>query len=385
MSSFYSKILYSLCIVLLFPACRKSNDEPEPEPVANRTILVYMGGDNNLGMETYDKLIEISKGWDSTFDGNILIYQDTPWKDCPRLIKITGFDGVDPKYDVVKKYDISNSASPTVFRQAITDAFKDSPASSYGLIVFSHASGWLPPHTLSNPNYTPSSTRSVIIDDTDEMDIKDFASALPDKLFDFIIFEACNMANIEVAYEMKDKAEYIVASSAPIVSPGFTRIYSGSLKYLFEKNANLSAFAKSYFDLWNSYSGAKQSATISIAKVSELPALVDAVRSIKQNTSNNIDISDLQTYDGVLNSPYYFFDFRSYYNLLANESQMQALDNAIGKCIVYKAQTSNYATSEGVFPINSHCGITTYIEQGALSSINEEYRKLKWYNAIKVD
>ena len=34
------------------------------------------------------------------------------------------------------------------------------------------------------------------------MEITDFAMALPDHLFEFIIFEACNMAGIEVAYEL---------------------------------------------------------------------------------------------------------------------------------------------------------------------------------------
>lgn len=34
--------------------------------------------------------------------------------------------------------------------------------------------------------------------------------ALPDHLFEFIIFEACNMAGIEVAYELRNKAAYIM-------------------------------------------------------------------------------------------------------------------------------------------------------------------------------
>ena len=46
------------------------------------------------------------------------------------------------------------------------------------------------------------------------MEITDFAMALPDHLFEFIIFEACNMAGIEVAYELRNKAAYIMASSA---------------------------------------------------------------------------------------------------------------------------------------------------------------------------
>lgn len=100
-----------------------------------------------------------------------------------------------------------------MLKRVINDVTRLYPAKSYGLIVFSHGSGWLPPHTLVN------GSRSIIIDNDNEMEITDFAMALPDHLFEFIIFEACNMAGIEVAYELRNKAAYIMASSAPVVSP----------------------------------------------------------------------------------------------------------------------------------------------------------------------
>lgn len=90
--------------------------------------------------------------------------------------------------------------------------------------------------------------------------------ALPDHLFEFIIFEACNMAGIEVAYELRNKAAYIMASSAPVVSPGFTPIYAGSISCLLEEAADLQRFAENYFHYWNLMEGDKRSATISIIK-----------------------------------------------------------------------------------------------------------------------
>ena len=51
------------------------------------------------------------------------------------------------------------------------------------------------------------------------MEITDFAMALADHLFEFIIFEACYIAGIEVAYELRNKAPYIMSSDAPVVSP----------------------------------------------------------------------------------------------------------------------------------------------------------------------
>ena len=44
------------------------------------------------------------------------------------------------------------------------------------------------------------------------MEIDDLAKGLPDDLFDFILFDACYMASVECTYELRNKAEYILAS-----------------------------------------------------------------------------------------------------------------------------------------------------------------------------
>lgn len=231
------KYIYAVCFLLLVCSCHKENDTPVVLPA--RTLLVYLGGDNNLDAETYDKLVQIKNGWQDGTDGKIIVYQDTPFKDSPRLMEI---DGKSEKgYITIHTYDQENSASPQVLKRVINDVTRLYPAKSYGLIVFSHGSGWLPPHTLVN------GSRSIIIDNDNEMEITDFAMALPDHLFEFIIFEACNMAGIEVAYELRNKAAYIMASSAPVVSPGFTPIYAGSISCLLEEAADLQRFAENYF------------------------------------------------------------------------------------------------------------------------------------------
>ncbi|MDU1904087.1 MAG: clostripain-related cysteine peptidase [Dysgonomonas sp.] len=384
MRSFYSKILFFIFLSFSLFACDKNNGgggEPEPK-LDNRTILVYMGGDNNLSLETDDKIKELAKGWSSDFDGSLLIYQDTPSKS--HLIKITGFEDNKAVYDIIKDYEKSNSADPQVFRNAIDDALKSFPAKDYGMIVFSHGSGWLPPHVFygTTESEPVTSLRSIIIDGDSEMDIKDFAEVLPVKVFSFVIFEACNMANVEVAYELKDKTKYVVGSSSPMLSPGLTYVYAKNLKYLYETEANVEAFAKSYFDLWNSYTGIQRAATISLINTSELNSLATLIRAIRANNTEGNMPEHLQIYDGTLEAPFYFFDLGQYYASLGNEQQKEELNTILSKCLVYKANTPNYANENGVFVISHHSGLTTYIEQENLQNINEEYRKLKWYRAI---
>ena len=73
------KYIYAVCFLLLVCGCHKENDTPVVLPA--RTLLVYLGGDNNLDAETYDKLVQIKNGWEDGTDGNIIVYQDTPFKD----------------------------------------------------------------------------------------------------------------------------------------------------------------------------------------------------------------------------------------------------------------------------------------------------------------
>lgn len=79
------KYIYAVCFLLLVCGCHKENDTPVVLPA--RTLLVYLGGDNNLDAETYDKLVQIKNGWEDGTDGNIIVYQDTPFKDSPRLME----------------------------------------------------------------------------------------------------------------------------------------------------------------------------------------------------------------------------------------------------------------------------------------------------------
>lgn len=152
------KYIYAVCFLLLVCGCHKENDTPVVLPA--RTLLVYLGGDNNLDAETYDKLVQIKNGWQDGTDGKIIVYQDTPFKDSPRLMEI---DGKSEKgYITIHTYDQENSASPQVLKRVINDVTRLYPAKSYGLIVFSHGSGWLPPHTLVN------GSRSIIIDNDNE-------------------------------------------------------------------------------------------------------------------------------------------------------------------------------------------------------------------------
>jgi len=360
-------LVVAVLIASFFCSCQKDDDE-ELVPLTEHVLFVYIGGDNNLSSEAYQKITAMQKGWDGNVSRKIVIYTD-PENDTPSLIEITRENGQNTQ-KVIRRYEEENSANSNTLEKAIREVKSLYPSLSYGLLVFSHASGWLPKGTLKNP-------KSLIIDGTDEMELTDFASAIPDKAFDYIVLEMCFSTGIEVAYELKDKANYILASSAEIVSPGFTNIYAVAINDLLNKD--LKSFAMKVHNHIEQKQGDYRSSTLSIIKTSALPTLASYIKQYC-DFNRNIKVNEIQRFDRLRYR--LFFDFGDYYSrLLETDSQKQELEWLINGCIVWKAATSRFMPNSEGFDIKEHSGMTTYIIQKEFPVMNEIYRDLSWTKA----
>ncbi|GAB6119698.1 clostripain-related cysteine peptidase [Dysgonomonas termitidis] len=346
-------------------------------PVATQhVLLVYLGGDNNLSGESYAKLEALKKGWDARPGGRLLVYHDAA-DAAPQLLELCRCDKGNPYTKVIRRYEEDNSAGGEVFASVISEVKKQYPSPGYGLLVFSHASGWLPEGALSDPK---SGAKTVLSDGSDQMALADFASAIPVGAFDYIVFEACFMAGIEVAYQLKDKTAYILASSAEIVSPGFTDVYPQAVNDLFEGEPGLRAFAGKAYGYSDGRVGDLRSATLSVIKTSELDALAGFIRE-NATPGAAVDISGIQHFDRY---PSYrlFFDFGDYYGgLLADDQQRQELHRLVGNAVVWKASTAEFMPGYNGFVIAHHSGLTTYIPQDRFPLLNRAYETLAWSRA----
>uniref|UniRef100_UPI0033420858 clostripain-related cysteine peptidase n=1 Tax=Parapedobacter pyrenivorans TaxID=1305674 RepID=UPI0033420858 len=223
-----SKFVLMAFLVLSMLGCSK-NDEVGPD-LPNRTILYYLGADNNLHVEADEKIEALRLGFPGG-DNRLVIYKDIP-NSVPQLLEIYADKTGENQIRIIKGYPEQNEVVAGDIQLLLDDIQQLFPAKSYGLILFSHASGWLPQGTLTRPETAllrmgrfPIRTYTIAMDGTSELGLKEFAAAIPDHFFDFIAFEACFMAGIEVLYELKDKTDYILSSSAEVVSPGFAPVY----------------------------------------------------------------------------------------------------------------------------------------------------------------
>lgn len=391
-----AEVRYILAVVLsavLFSSCINEEYEgPDPDlPV--RTILVWLGGDNNLSDETGRKIEALRQGW--TYTGNkCLIYQDS--RDGARLLRLRGGCRTTPTpyVEIVREYGAENSASPATFARVLREVADEYPADSYGLIFFSHASGWLPAGTLQNPQKR---TRSIGVDDGGtgraEMEIAEFAAAIPDGMFDFIVFETCLTAGVEVAYELRGKSDYMLASAAEIVSPGFTPVYPSALRLLcntaVETRTALEAFGHAWMNyVATNYTGARRSATLSLIDIDETSPLAARTQAaLRTRSAEAPDLSRLQHFDrpgSYGDSPALprFFDLDEWVEEVADPDEYEAFRAQLERTVVWKAATETFMAGQNGFTVRRHSGLTTYVEQDAFPDLNQAYRRLSWSGAV---
>lgn len=361
----------NLCLLIglaaLLGACA-TDEEPD---LQERTLLVWLAGDNNLSGEADQKLEAIARGWDGTA-GNLVVYQDRKGQ-APRLLQLFA----DGNYHILHTYEPQNSCSPAVWSQVLHEALTACPAQSYGLLFFSHATGWLP-----QGNYPQPATRTIGADGNYEMELADFAAAIPDGQFRFIIFEACLMGGVEVAYELRRKTDYLLVSSAEILSPGFTELYPRLIPLLFgapkEDESRLKTFARTYYEAWNANTGYSRSATVSVVRTDALEDLANRVRPL---LNNNIEVSPdrVTYYDST--SPRLYSDLGDYLRQKSpTPEDYRPASEALARAVVYSAATPQVMGH----PCAMHTGLTIYIPRKAFPQLNAIWRQTAWGQDISI-
>ncbi|MDR1155384.1 MAG: hypothetical protein LBL04_11810 [Bacteroidales bacterium] len=370
-------IIMLIVVQAFFFACERDDPPVEPPPASHRrTTLVYFGTDNNFRAEAAQKTGQLKSGWNKDIDGNLLVYTDAGSR--PALIHIYAHPQKGNVADTVETYPPENSAGAATLTRVLNRVREYRPAASYGLVVLSHATGWLP----AAMSYPSPQLRSVILDNgTAEtgnyMELADFAAAIPYKM-DFIVFDACFMGSVEVCFELKEKTDYIVASPAEVVSPGF--VYSTMPERLFTyPQADLQGVAQDFHGFFNAQSGLFRSATVSVARTAGLDAVAGIFKEVAGQAGNekDVNLNAIQTFGYGQQKIY--FDLGDCARHLSPDSYHELIA-ALDGCIVYKAHTDSYYTAGAatLLPIRSFSGLSVYIPQSAYPEANAKYRELKW-------
>ena len=375
--------LLSICLIFLFASCE--NKEITQDIIKNerRILLAYLGGDNSLSNEIDERKNALIVGFQQSLlrDPNdvLLIFADT--EDNPTSLTEISTLGI--RNSLMMESDNLDASDPSILKLLVNRMCDFYRADSYGLIVFSHGTAWMPEKGMQFPSDgddSSSPTRGVITDHENEMNLIDFADAvtLPNsKKWDFIIFENCYMGSVEVVYELKDKTKYMLASSAEVLSPGMMPIYGSQLSLLLVDEADLNTFAQAYFDYYNSMNGVMRSATVSVVCTENIDQLATLATEVFDGyLPDEKTLNSWQHFNRNLR--HYFFDLEQMM-VSADSECRDRLTSILERIVTYKAATPEFASGDYYdFKIENFCGISGYFPQSDFVYLNDYYRRTQW-------
>ena len=352
-------IFYFLFVSILF-SCN-ADDEFEEYQIKKkrRLVIAYIVGDNDLNSYAIDFVNTLEKGVkDIDKNEKLIAYVDLLYE-SPFILEIQYDTTEGIKSPLIKRYDEWNSLNPDIMNsvfQDIRQMYSKVNYSSMGLVYWSHGSSWLPNSDILYQRY--SSFPSNIIasfghDYNDNMDsdsifelqISLFQKALEGYYFDYILFDVCFMAGVEVAYELRNHSDYLIAAPTEVLADAtpFLKI----TQELFVENFNPSNVARGFENYWSSRSGVYKTGSISVIDLSQMDNLGNTVAKFLTSTQ----ITQMPPIDSVQefsrNNEKIFFDFKDLFNQLSskNEVPMNEIGKALGETVIYSS-SSDYSINE---------------------------------------
>lgn len=386
---------YMLNLLIIFTAlslssassCSRDDDDspdtPDP-PVASaaRTVLVYMVADNSLGSNFGSDDQDITEMLEGVRNGalnggRLIVYHNRPKTaqgNPPEMLEVT-----EKGLKVLKTYPDDPSiysVDPARIREVMTDMKRLAPADDYGLVLWSHANGWLGPTSPSDDRY-----RAFGDDRGYHITVQTLAKTLDDERFSFIYFDCCLMGCVEVIYEMRRLAPYIIASPTELSIDGMP--YDKNVPEMFLSEPDIVKMAENTYTYYeDNVNGYDEGCQIAVYDTTTLDALAAATRDILANVKAFPDMVDyIQRYNRPYDSTY-IYDMDNYMELIARVDYPELLDawrKAWRNTVIYGAATRN---GIGGLYLDRYCGLGVM----AIDSHDEVtwrgYDTLQWWKDV---
>ena len=286
-----------------------SKDDPSEENVNDRSVLVYISGQNTLKPNIDNDIVEMLEGVANMGEHDRLVVFIDDYNKS-RIYEINQNTTATTQYDltpVCQFTDNLNSASPEVFDQVLRYFFNHYRAKDYGLVLWSHGSGWI------DASSSVSQRRSFAVDNsssgTTRMLIPDMASVFSRyPKFEYILFDACFMQTVEVVYELRAAAKYIIGSPAEL--PGRGAPYKQLMPALFLHDSEhkiAEAIVNAYGSYYNNVLSSSGGVVLSAIRTDDK---LDMFVSVMAEMFGKYNFLDDTNYTDCLN--YYFYEWNSY-------------------------------------------------------------------------
>ena len=426
----------ALVMTAAFGCDKNRHNTEEPESADRRVLLFYECAFNDIGSYMRRNMEDQQKGLPAghipgKYGDVLLVYSriaengHTPVNSyLRRIYKTSKGKVISDTLKVFGKETIA--ASPSTLSEVLTLVKEKFPAKGYGLVVSSHGSGWLPAGYYYSPSRFEDDHKGEVgtsrqgiavqsvghprlpvpegdLPDTDpfygmtrsigqdyikgsyyghEMSVSEFADAIPYHL-DYLLFDMCFTGGVEVAYGLKDKADYLGLSPAEVLGDGmfnYTKITSFLLN---RETPDLEGLFKDSFEMYDKQSGAYRSSTVNLVRTSGLDNLASVcARMINEYSDALADapVDDIQGY--YRQGRHYFYDLVDIFEKCgASKADLEDLDKAVDGCVIYKNSTGQFLED---YDIKAYSGFSMYLPCAGTPLLDLYYRKEVWNNATRL-
>lgn len=410
---FCSLIIATLFIVVGVSCSNGDSPDGPDVPVTpvGQTVFMFFPWSNNL-LSDFRRTVEDMQtvvAQRSMKDERIMVFMATSEREAV-LFELKKQNGR-CLTDTLRRY----SDRPFTSRQWLTSLFSEvmtlAPASRYGMVVGCHGMAWVPVQGQRNARKRLGSQEKIDEEDNlykkeridkegddlmhfevqgpvttrfiggtypeTQIETTDLADAMADAGFhtEYILFDACYMSSVEVAYELKDVTHYLIASPTEVLSYGFPYITMG--KHLLG-TPNYKGIVDSFISFYSSYN--LPYGTVAVTDCTQLDALAAIAQQINAADAEQLAPNGVQIMDGY--SPTLFYDLGHLMSLKdAGTVLTAAFAEQLGKTVPYKGHTSQYFTAlkDAPVDIKHYSGLNT--SQGSLNHMADRLSETAWYKA----
>lgn len=410
---------YLLCLLalILLNGCVHRDQYNTGKPYS-RVLVLYTAGYNNLSSDIARNIQEISSTQLPLQEGKraMLVFSHQAVTDYdyktpvqPSLVRLSlDWQGQLVRDTLLTLHSSVSATDPGTFTQVMEYVRDHFESDHYGLIMSSHGTGWMPEGYYDNPSslnfssaapapFLPRTERVAAAPGdglkvksfgsevswagsstvSQEMDIRSLVAAIPMHL-DYLMFDACLMGGIEIAYELREKVDKIGFSQAEILARGFP--YSTICSRLLQGATDVEGFCKDYYDFYASQQGAQCSATISVVDCRQLDAFADVCKGLFSRYAAALQGVDPKQVQGYFRkNRHWFYDLKDILDKAgASGADLETLQQSLDRVISYKAATTRILDD---FEVRNFCGLSMYLPADGDAFLDSYYRKLAWNQA----
>ena len=381
--------LLLITLSLCFTSCEK---EETPPATVDQTVLMYLPWATNLldAFQTNIQDMESAIARNIIKNERVVVFLSTSPTEA-ELFELKYQKGTCVRVPL-KKYSSPAFTTAAGITAILEDVKFFAPAHRYAMTIGCHGMGWIPVTKTEKARSVGQKfhweyegalmTRFFGgLTSNYQTEITTLAKGITDAgiKMEYILFDDCYMSSIEVAYDLREVADYLIGCPTEIMAYGMP--YADIGPYLLGK-VDYEGICNAFLSFYQNYTD-MPCGTIGITVCSELDRMAAVMNKI--NAACTFDPAyrySIQRMDGY--TPILFFDYADYVAKLCMRTPelLPEFEEQLERVIpsIYRKHTDFfYSASAGKIKISTYSGITT--SDPSINPLANPRMETAWYKA----